>query len=97
MHHFCLSLSKALSTTIALLLPVRISALSEDGNITIYPALYLDGSKDYFGREHSVYGILALVTALFLLLIPTIVISLHSFKFLDNLLRTGCLLGGLEF
>ena len=31
--------------------------------------------------EHSVYGILVLVTALFLVLIPTIVISLHSFKF----------------
>ena len=47
---FVLSLSKPLPTTIALLLPVRVSALSEDGIITIYPALYLDGSKDYFGH-----------------------------------------------
>ena len=96
---FVLSLSKLMSTTIALLLPVTVSALSEDGNITTYSALYLDGSKDYFGHEHSVYGILALVTTLFLVLIPTIVISLHSFKFSRQFLedrmftrRTGILI-----
>ena len=54
---FVLSFVKITSTTIDLLIPVRVYSLN-NGSVTW--ALYNDGAVDYFGREHLPYAILAI-------------------------------------
>ncbi len=74
---FVLSSTKVLSASINLLLPVKIHSLK--GNL-VSTALYLDGSKEYFGEDHYVTGAMALLITFILLVLPTLTILAHFFK-----------------
>ena len=49
-------------------------------------ALYYDSSLTYFGREHLPYDILATFSLMFVIIIPTVVLVLHSFQFFQKFL-----------
>jgi hypothetical protein len=83
------------SATFFLLLYVKILSVSSDMlmftsvhnlNGSVYRALYYDSSVAYFGNEHMVYGILAVFSLVFVIIIPTLVLTLYRFRCFQKLL-----------
>ena len=83
------------SATFFLLFYVKILSVSSDIlmftsvhslNGSVYHALYYDSSVTYFGKEHMVYGILAIFSLAFVVVIPTLVLTLYPFQYFQKFL-----------
>ena len=83
------------SATFFLLFYVKILSVSSDIlmftsvhslNGSVYRALYYDSSVIYFGKEHMVYGILAIFSLAFVVVIPTLVLTLYPFQYFQKFL-----------
>ena len=55
-------------------------------NGSVYRALYYDSSVAYFGKEHLPYGILAFLSLVFAIIIPTLVLTLYPFQVFQKFL-----------
>lgn len=83
---FILSLTKIVYVSFDLLFPTKMYTLSLNGTLSHQWVLYFDGSKEYFGKEHLPFGILAVVVMSIFLLLPTLVLCLFPFKFFQHFL-----------
>ena len=83
---FFLSNVKFLSTSVDLLVPVRVYHLYGDTyNYTV--GLYYAADIEYFGREHLPYGILAVVTLCIFVILPVAILAFYPFKFFQKFLN----------
>ncbi len=83
---FILSLTKIVYVSLDLLIPTKVYTLAVNGTKGHYHALYFDGTKEYFGREHLPYGILAVIMLSFFILLPTSILFLFPFRLFQVML-----------
>ena len=74
---FILSYTKFLNVSADLLIPVKVQSLNNDN---VRWALYYDATLDYFGREHLLYAILAIVLISIFIITPTLLLLVYPFK-----------------
>lgn len=84
---FILSLTKILYVSCDLLLPTRVHTLHSNGTLGYHWALYFDGSKDYFGKEHLPFAVLAITIVSIFILLPGLVLCLFPFAFFQHFLN----------
>ena len=80
---FLLSYMKFLSVSFDLLIPTRLYEVNSTGKL----ALYYDGSKEYFGKEHLPYAILALVVMTIFNILPILLFLFYQFMWFQKLLN----------
>lgn len=84
---FILSLTKIIYVSFDLLIPTQVYTLNQDtGTKSIYWALYLDGSKDYFGREHFPFGLLAVLMMTIFVVLPILLLCFFPCSCFQRLL-----------
>ncbi len=70
-----------------LLIPTKVYTLAVNGTQGYYHALFFDGTKEYFGREHLPYGILAVMVVVILYPVTyTSILILFPFRFFQVIL-----------
>ena len=84
---FILSLTKILYVSCDLLLPTKVHVLHSNGTLDHHWALYFDGSKDYFGKEHFPFAILAIAIMSIFIVLPGLVLCLFPFTFFQRFLN----------
>ncbi len=84
---FILSLTKIIYVSVDLLIPTKVYTLAVNGTQGYYHALYFDGTREYFGKEHRPYGILAVIMMLFFILLPTSILFFFPFRFFQVILN----------
>ena len=80
---FLLSYMKFLSVSFDLLIPTRLYEVNSTGKLV----LYYDGSKEYFGKEHLPYAILALFVMTFFNILPILLFLFYQFMWFQKLLN----------
>ena len=80
---FLLSYTKFLSVSSDLLIPTRLYEVNSTGKLV----LYYDGGKEYFGKEHLPYAILALVVMTFFNILPILLFIFYQFMWFQKLLN----------
>ena len=84
---FVLSNMKFLSVSFDLLAPVQVYQLNSTENLTTSLRWFYNASVPYFREEHLPYGILGIAVLLFLVLLPTILLTLYPFRWFQKLLN----------
>lgn len=84
---FILSLTKIFYVSCDLLLPTKVHTLSSNGTLDYHWALYFDGSKEFFGKEHLPFAILAIVIMNMFIVLPGLVLCLFPFAFFQRFLN----------
>ena len=80
---FLLSYTKFLSVSFDLLVPTHLYEVNSAGKLV----LYYDGSKEYFGKEHLPYAILALFVMTFFNILPILLFLFYQFMWFQKLLN----------
>ena len=81
---FLLSYVKLLSVSFTLLVPTTLYDIQ--GN-SVGTVLYYESSIQYFGKEHTPYGIFAIAVLVILIIIPTLFLTLYPFKWFQCFLN----------
>lgn len=84
---FLLSNTKLLSSSVDLLVPVRVYQLNSVGHITQSRRLYNDANIKYFGHEHLPYAILAIGVLVVFALLPVLLLILYPFRWFQRILN----------
>lgn len=84
---FILSLTKIFFVTFDLLLPTKVYTLTSNGTLGHHWVLYFDGSKDFFGKEHFPFAILAIAVFSIFIVVPCLVLCLFPFTFFQRFLN----------
>ena len=78
-----LSYIKFANVSFDLLFPVRVYDM--DGQVVTY--LYYDATIEYFGQDHLLYAILAIVICIIFLILPIVFLLLYPFSFFRKCLH----------
>lgn len=84
---FILSFTKIFYVSFDLLLPTKIYILNSNGTLSHQWVLYFDGSKQYFGKEHLPFAILAIVVFSIFIMLPGLLLFLFPFVFFQRFLN----------
>ena len=84
---FNISLTRILYVSIDILCPVYVSLLQTNGSLDYDYVLLVNGTMKYMNREHMPYAILALAFGAVFVLLPTALLFLYPFKFLQLLIN----------
>ncbi len=91
MAFFILSLTKIVYVSFDLLIPTKVLVLEADGMVKHHYALYFDGSKRYFGKEHLPFAILAIVIFTVFVIFPSVILCLYPLTCFQQFLnRFNC-------
>lgn len=85
---FILSLTKIFYVSFDLLLPTKVYILDSNGTLSHEWVLYFDGSKEYFGKEHLPFAVLAIVIFSIFIVLPGLVLCLFPFGFFQRFLNS---------
>ena len=84
---FLLSNVKFLSISYGLLTPVRVYQLNSTGSLTHSWRVFFDPTVLYLSNQHLFYAIPALLSLLFFVLMPVLILALYPFKWFQKLLN----------
>ena len=84
---FNISLTRILYVSVDILCPTRVNLLRANGSLDYDYVLLVNGTIKYMNREHMPYAILALVFGAVFVLLPTALLFLYPFKFLQLLIN----------
>ena len=84
---FNISLTRILYVSVDILCPVYVSLLQANGSLDYDYVLLVNGTMKYMHREHMPYAILALAFVAVFVLLPTALLFLYPFKFLQLLIN----------
>ena len=80
---FLLSYMRLLIVSFDLIVPTRLYEVNSTGKLV----LYYDGSKEYFGKEHLPYAILALFVMTFFNILPILLFLFYQFMWFQKILN----------
>ena len=83
---FLLSFVKFLSVSFDLLVPTRVYELHQH-HYNYSLGLFYAADIEYFGSEHLLYGILAVVMSLFFVILPVTTLAFYQFTFFQRFLN----------
>ena len=83
---FLLSFVKFLSVSFDLLVPTRVYELHQH-HYNYSLGLFYAADIEYFGSEHLPYGILAIITCLFFVILPVTTLALYPLTFFQRILN----------
>ena len=86
-YFFNISLTRILYVSVDILCPVYVSLLQANGSLDYDYVLLVNGTIKYMHREHMLYAILALAFVAVFVLLPTALLFLYPFKFLQLLIN----------
>ncbi len=81
------SLFKVLYVSINLLIPIQVSVLNSEGNITYKYVLFWDGTIQYMSIQHLPYAVLACIFVTVFITTPIIVLFFYQFRIFQVLLN----------
>ena len=84
---FLLSSMKVFNISSDLLFTATVYTLHSDGRVATSERLYLDGEKEWFGRDHLPYGICAIAGIFTSAVLPTLLLGLYPFQFFQKCLN----------
>ena len=83
---FLLSNVKFLSVTLDLLTPTKVYELHNNSYNYTW-GLYYSGEMKYFGKEHLLYAIIAMIISVVFIILPITVLALYPFAFFQKFLN----------
>ena len=83
---FLLSNVKFISVTVDLLIPTKVYELHNNSYNYTW-GLYYSGEMKYFGKEHLLYAIIAMIVSVVFIILPITVLALYPFAFFQKCLN----------